>query len=209
MELEYKITNNDLNETINTILTNKLEISSRLLAKLIKNKSIYLNNKICDTRTKAFLNDILKVDFNNKEDNSNIIPTKMDLEIIYEDDWMIVINKPSGIPIHPSRMHYEDSLSNGIKYYFDLINLHKKIRCVNRLDLDTSGIVIFAKCEYIQQCFIRQMLNNTFKKEYLCLVDGILENKTGTISIPIGRKIGSIIERCVDEVNRKNCYYKL
>ena len=199
MEIKYKIKKTDTKETINTILTNKLNISTRLLAKLIKSKSIYLNNQICDTRNKPSYADILTVNLNQKEDNSNIISTKMDLNILYEDEWMLVINKPAGIPIHPSRMHYTDSLSNGIKFYFDLIGLSKKIRPINRLDIETSGIVIFAKCEYIQEAFIKQMNSNTFKKEYLCLVDGILDNKKSTINLKIGRKPGSIIERCINE----------
>lgn len=76
------------------------------------------------------------IDF--EEDNSNIVPTKMDLQIVYEDDAFIVINKPSNIPVHPSMLHYENSLSNGVRYYFDAIGLKKKIRPVNRLDKDTS-----------------------------------------------------------------------
>lgn len=98
------------------------------------------------------------IDF--EEDNSNIVSTKMDLNIIYEDDSYIVINKPSNTPVHPSMMHYENSLSNGLKYYFEKIGLKKKIRPVNRLDKDTSGIVIFAKNEYIQECLIKQMKKN-------------------------------------------------
>ena len=76
------------------------------------------------------------IDF--EEDNSNIVPTKMDLQIVYEDDAFIVINKPSNIPVHPSILHYENSISNGVRYYFDTIGLKKKIRPVNRLDKDTS-----------------------------------------------------------------------
>ena len=110
-------------------------------------------------------------------------------------------NKSAGIPIHPSLLHFTDSLSNGIKYYFDEISLAKKIRPVNRLDLDTSGVVIFAKCEYIQECFINQMKNKEFQKEYICLVDGIIDIKEGTINLPISRKEGSIIERCIDKDN--------
>ena len=201
MELKYQIKTSDINQTINSILTNKLKISTRLLNKLINQKSIYLNGKVCDTRNKALENDILTIDLNCKEDNSNIVPTKMNLKIIYEDEWMLVVDKPAGMPIHPSRMHFTDSLSNGVKYYFDLINLSKKIRPINRLDLDTSGLVVFAKCEYIQESFIKQMDSNTFKKEYFCLVTGILENKKGTISFPISRKPGSIIERCIDNKN--------
>ncbi len=204
MELKYKIEESDINQTINTILTSKLKISTRLLNKLINQKNIYLNSVCCDTRNKPLKNDIITVNLDSKENNSNIVPTKMDLKIIYEDEWMLVVDKPSKIPIHPSRAHFTDSLSNGIRFYFDSIGLNKKIRPVNRLDLGTSGLVIFAKCEYIQECLIKQMVSNTFKKEYLCLVTGILENKKGTISFPISRKPGSIIERCVDIKNSNN-----
>ncbi len=207
MELKYNIQKNDINETINSILTSKLKISTRLLNKLIRQKNIYLNGKLCDTRNKALENDIITVNLDYEENNSNIVPTKMDLKIIYEDEWMLVVDKPAKIPIHPSRMHFTDSLSNRIKFYFDSIGLAKKIRPVNRLDIDTSGIVIFAKCEYIQECLIKQMISKTLKKEYLCLVTGILENKKGTIAFPICRKPGSIIERCVDikNLNSKPC----
>ena len=96
-------------------------------------------------------------------------------------------------------LHYENSLSNGIKYYFDKIGLKKKIRPVNRLDKDTSGIVIFAKNEYIQECLVKQMKKNVFSKEYLAICEGIFEKRSGTITAPIARKENSIIERCVKE----------
>lgn len=118
-----------------------------------------------------YINDIIEVDLNFIEDNSNIVPSKMDLDIIYEDEYILAINKPSGIAIHPSLRHFENSLSNGVKYYFDSINLHRKIRIVNRLDKNTSGVVIFAKNEYIQEILSLQMRNNIFEKEYI----GILE----------------------------------
>ena len=75
--------------------------------------------------------------------------------------------------------------------------MQKKIRPINRLDFNTSGIVIFAKCEYIQESLSKQMQQNIFYKEYLGFIDGFLENKKGSISLPIGRKSDSIIERCV------------
>ena len=197
MKLIYTVKNNELN--INQILQNELDISSRLLYKLIKNRKILLNDSTCDTRKLANIGDVLIVDFDYKEDNSNIVPTKMDLDIVFEDDWFLVINKPTGIAIHPSILHYSDSLCNGIRFYFDSIGLKKKIRPVNRLDLNTSGLVVFAKCEYIQECLISQMKNNLFKKEYLAFCNGIFENRTGTIDLPIARKDNSIIERCVSE----------
>lgn len=123
----------------------------------------------------------------------------MNLEIIYEDEAIIAINKASGIATHPSYMHFDNTLSNGVRFYFDVISLHKKIRPVNRLDLNTSGIVVFAKNEYVQENLIRQMAAGTLKKEYLAICDGIFEFKKGTINQPIARKDSSIIERCISE----------
>lgn len=145
MEIKYQITMQDKNnyENINSILKNELQISNRLLTKLIKKSSIMLNGSICDTRNSFEVNDILTINFNYSEDNSNIVPTKMDLDIIYEDEWLLIVNKPAGIAIHPSILHYNDSLSNGVKYYFDSIKLNKKIRPVNRLDSNTSRISCF------------------------------------------------------------------
>lgn len=201
MKLNYQIEKKHKQQTIHQILINELNVSTRLLSKLIKNQKILLNGNVCNTKNLVELGDILEINFDDTEDNSNIFPTQMNLDVIYEDEWFIVVNKPAGIPIHPSRLHYTDSLSNGIKFYFDSIRLAKKIRPVNRLDLDTSGLVIFAKCEYIQECFIRQMANKTFVKEYICMVKGFLEAKIGTIDLPIARKTGSIIERCIDKKN--------
>lgn len=197
MEINYTIKNDK--QTINQLLQSELKISSRLLFKLIKMHRILLNNEPCDTRNCAFSGDILTIDFNYEEDNSNIVPTELNLNIVFEDDWILVVNKPAGIAIHPSVLHYSDSLCNGIRFYFDKIGLKKKIRPVNRLDLNTSGLVVFAKCEYIQECLINQMKNNKFKKEYLAVCNGIFENKSGTINLPIARKDNSIIERCISE----------
>ena len=195
MILEYKVIDNK--KTINQIINEQFNLSSRLFYKLIKNKLVSLNSKPVDTRTIPVKGDIITIDLNYEEDNSNIVPTKMDLNIVYEDEGLLILDKPTGIAVHPSILHYNDSLSNGVKFYFDLINLHKKIRPVNRLDLDTSGLIVFAKNEYIQENLIRQMNNGSFKKEYLCLVEGVLDNLKGTISAPIARKENSIIERCV------------
>lgn len=196
MNLLYKV---ELNMNINDILTKKLEISTRLKNKLIKNKLIFLNGVFVDTRTVAHEGDILTIDLSYPEDNSNIVPHKMDLDIIYEDDYLLAINKPAGIAVHPSILHFDDSLANGVKYYFDTIGLKKKIRAINRIDLNTSGLVLFAKNEYIQECLIRQMNISSFEKIYLAIVLGTIKNKNGIINFPIARKENSIIERCVSE----------
>ena len=147
MELKYYVDKNNKYKNINEILSLEFNLSSKLQSKLIRNEKIHKNNNVVDTRNDISIGDTILVDLNMEEDNSNIVPTKMQLNIIYEDDWFLVLDKPSGIAVHPSYLHYDTSLSNGVKYYFDLIGLKKKIRPVNRLDFNTSGVVIFAKCE--------------------------------------------------------------
>ena len=202
MEIIYTVKEN--NKTIKQILKENLFISDKLLSFLKKNNLILCNNqKIINLNFLSKPNDIIKVDLNFEEDNSNIVPTKMDLNIIYEDEALLILNKPAGIPVHPSMLHYTNSLSNGVRYYFDSINLKKKIRPVNRLDRNTSGIVIFAKNQYIQECLIHQMQTKEFKKIYLAVVEGHLDKLEGTIDAPIARKENSIIERCVNENGEK------
>ena len=194
MELKY-VVNDEFN--IRQVLREKLGISIRLLTKLKKNKKIFLNNSsdiYLDMKVKN--NDIIKVLLDFDEDNTNIIPCKMDLDILYEDEYLIILNKPYNMPVHPSLNHYEDSLSNGLKYYFDKINLKRKIRPINRLDKDTSGIVMFAKNEYVQD---KIKIN---KKIYFAVVSGTLKG-SDIISKPISRKKDSIIERCINENGEK------
>lgn len=197
MKLTYTIQPNDNFFNVKELLKLKFQISDRLLDKLKKNKKIWLNSTptFVDSRLKPF--DIVEILIDFEEKSENIIPTQMDLNIIYEDEYYIVINKPSGIAIHPSILHYTDSLANGVKFYFEQKNIKKKIRPINRLDKDTSGIVIFAKNEYIQEFLVKEMKKNTFFKEYIAVCEGMFESKIGTINLPIGRKENSIIERCV------------
>ena len=197
MKLTYKIKENDSYNNIKELLKAYFKISDRLLLKLKKNNKIKLNDKETNINSPLSFGDIIEVLIDFEEDNSNIIPVKITLDIIYEDDAYLIVNKPAGIPIHPSMEHFTDSLSNGIKYYFDSIDLKKKIRAVNRLDKNTSGLVIFAKNEYIQECLIRQMKTENFYKEYIALCEGVFEKEKGFINAPIARKENSIIERCV------------
>ena len=199
MYLTHIVQKNENFDNIKELLKTKFQISDRLLLKLKNNNKILLNNKPANIKLPVNINDIITVLLDLEEDNSNIVPTKIDLNILYEDDCFLILNKPANMPIHPSMLHYENSLSNGVKYYFNTINLKKKIRPVNRLDKDTSGIVIFAKNEYVQECLIKQMQNNTFVKEYIAICDGVLNETSGTINKPISRKADSIIERCIDE----------
>ena len=197
MKLEYIVTKNTNHTIVKQVLKSEFYISDRLILKLKRANKIYINGLPTHINSNINLNDLVSVDINFEEETENIIPVKMNLDILYEDDSLLIINKPHNTPVHPSQNHFEDSLSNGVKYYFNSINLKRKIRPVNRLDKDTSGIVIFAKNEYIQECLIKQMKTNKFKKEYFALVDGIVCDKIQTVIAPIARKADSIIERCI------------
>ena len=198
MNLEYIVTNNKYKD-VNQILKQEFNISARLQHKLIREKHVLLNGKIIDTRSSIVLNDVITINLNFNEESENIISTQIPLNIIYEDECFIILNKPAGIAVHPSILHYTDSLANGVKFYFESIGLKRKIRPINRLDLNTSGIIIFAKNEYVQECLIKQMQNSTFQKYYIAFVEGTFTNKEGTINLPIARKENSIIERCISE----------
>lgn len=197
MKLSYINLNKYFN--VKEVLKAKFSMSDRLLLKLKKLDKIYLNGKVTSVNHPIVENDLIECHLDYDEDNSNIVPTKISINIIYEDEAYLVVNKPAGIPVHPSMDHYTDSLANGVIFYFNQIGLKKKIRPVNRLDKDTSGIVIFAKNEYIQECLIKQMKNKQFIKKYIAIVNGNLDNLEGIINAPIARKENSIIERCVSE----------
>ena len=144
MVLTKRINKDDNFSNLKELLKAFFNISDRLLLKLKKNNKILVNGKVANINSSLSPDDLVEVLLDFEEDNSNIIPVKMALNILYEDDALLIINKPAGIPVHPSMEHFTDSLSNGVRYYFDSINLKKKIRPVNRLDRNTSGIVIFA-----------------------------------------------------------------
>lgn len=209
MKLEFKVLDKKY-FNIKDVLKNHFEISERLLAKLKRNQKIFLNAEPTYVSSEISIGDLITVDLDFEEDNENIIPTEIHLEILFEDDCFLIVNKPFGIPVHPSILHFGDSLSNGIKYYYNSIGLNKKIRPINRLDKDTSGIVVFAKNEYVQEALIRQMKNNTFQKEYIAILTGFLEKESGIIDAAISRKEGSIIEREIN-LNGENAitHFKL
>ena len=194
MHYSYRIKSNDKFINVRDVLKSHFLVSTRLLNKLKKSSLIYLNtvpvtaNKpvlLQKSSSAIFVNNIpvtldspvlpgdkvsFSMDFD--EDSSNIIPVKMNLNIVYEDESFLIINKPANLAVHPTSYHFTDTLSNGVKYYFDSINLHKKIRIVNRLDRNTSGLVIIAKNEYVQEFLIRQMKTNSFIKKYIGIVEG-------------------------------------
>lgn len=194
MKLEYTVISNKYNN-IKEVLKGHFNISNRLLLKLKQNQKILKNDEPSNINSSIKENDKITVIIDFDENSDNIVPTQMPLEIVFEDECMLVLNKPAGLPVHPSILHFEDSLSNGVKAYFEKNQINCKIRPVNRLDKDTSGLVIFAKNQYIQECLIKQMETHEFQKSYLAFLAGNLEKNSGVINAPIARKENSIIER--------------
>lgn len=192
------------NKNLRSVLKDELNISSRLFNK-IKNKYVFVNGEHAIYYKDLNVNDVVEVDFSYDDDNYNNIVSNSDIkfEIVYEDDWLLIVNKGANLPVHPSLNHYDISLSNGIRAYFDKIGLNKTVRLVNRIDKDTTGLVVIAKCEYIQECLIKQMNDDSFIKEYIAITRGLVDS-SGVIDFPIARKDGSIIERCIDLVRGEN-----
>lgn len=138
LDLQYKIIDNKY-YNIKQILKEEFNISDRLLRRLKTSNKIFLNKvPIPPSYSNFNIGDIVSVDLDFEEEYDNIVPVKMDLNIIFEDNYLLVVNKLPNTPVHPSSNHFSDSLSNGVKFYFHSISLKRKIRIVNRLDKDTS-----------------------------------------------------------------------
>lgn len=144
MELKY-IVNNNKYQNIKEVIKSNFHISDRLLLKLKRNNKIFLNNAESNIYTPIQMGDTIIIDLNFNETSENIVPIKMNLEIIFEDETMLILNKTSNMPVHPSASHFDDSLSNGVQHYFLENNINTKIRPVNRLDKDTSRNCYFCK----------------------------------------------------------------
>lgn len=126
MILTYTVNNLSNYTNVRQVLKNEFNMSNRLVTKLKQNKSIYLNGKETYLDKLLSTDDVIKCVIDFEESSENIIPIKMDLKIIYEDDYLLAIDKPCNLPVHPSILHYTSSLSNGVKYYFDSIRLAQK-----------------------------------------------------------------------------------
>lgn len=141
--------------------------------------------------------DFLKIQIPEEASKEKIIPVEMNLKIIYEDEDILVINKDANVPVHPSIGNYENTLANGVAYYFAQKGQDFVYRCINRLDRDTTGALILAKNPYSAAVLSTQMKRREIRRTYLAIVEGI-PPKSGTIDAPVGRVDGSAITRQVD-----------
>lgn len=181
--LNYRIQEND--KTVKTILTENFNFSKRLSKKLELNDKIFLNGKPVKLNKSVFASDELSIEFDEEEDEYDAVDIPLD--IIYEDDNLLVINKQPYIVVHPTRSHQNNTIANGLAYYFKKNNINRKVRFVNRLDMNTSGIVIIAKNPYVHNQLGKQLKSNLVEKFYYALVEGIIEKHEGIINEPITR----------------------
>ena len=142
--------------------------------------------------------DILTVHIQENESSPNIPPVELPLSIIYEDEDILVVNKPAGMPIHPSMKNYYNSLANALAWYYQDQGKPFIFRCSNRLDRDTSGLTVISKHLVSASIMADMTKKRLVHREYLAIVKGDLTPPTGTITAPLSRKEGSIIERTVD-----------
>lgn len=142
--------------------------------------------------------DRLLVRIQETESSRNIPPVCAPLSVVYEDEDLIVINKPAGMPIHPSLNNYTNSLANALAWYYQQQGKPFIFRCCNRLDRDTSGLTVVAKHLVSGNILSTMTKKKEVRREYLAVVRGHIVPESGTISAPLARKGGTIIERVVD-----------
>lgn len=196
----YKIPIEFEGQTLLSYLKEK-EYSSPIITHLKRTQNgILLNGAWGRVRDILHEGDILTIQLIENESSENIVPTKLPLDIVYEDEDIMVINKSSDTPIHPSQGNYDNTLANAVAYYFQEKGEPFTYRCINRLDRDTTGLLILAKHMYSASILSNMVQNREIHREYLAIATGKVPSE-GTIIAPIGRVDGSTIERQVDEIN--------
>lgn len=193
----YQITENERGTTVLDFLRKK-GFSRHILSSMKADKeALTRNGQRIGGREQLLAGDYFRVRLLETVDSDGIVPVSMPLSILYEDEDILVINKPADMPVHPSIGNYTNTLANGVTAYLDAKGEHSPFRCINRLDRDTSGALILAKNAFSAAVLSTQMRNRQIRRTYLAVVEGITP-PNGTISAPISRVDDSVIERHVD-----------
>lgn len=192
--LNYTIQEKD--KSVKDILVEKLNFSRRLSRKLELKEGLYVNGKATKLSKRLSKGDVLSIEFDEDEDEYDAV--NIPIDIIYEDNDLLVVNKPPFMVVHPTKSHQNNTIANGVAYYFKEKNIKRKVRLVNRLDMNTSGIVIIAKHPYAHNELANQMKSNLVEKYYYAVVEGIVKEDKGIINEPIARLNPEDIIRVVD-----------
>ena len=209
--LEKKVSKEYEGVTIREFLKEDLGLSSRLIRRSAIEKRILVNKKEVRMRYIVHTGDLVQINLQSDE-SQNITPEKMDLDIVYEDEDILVINKKPYMVVHPTKTYQSGTLANGVLFYFKETNQNCIVRLVSRLDMNTSGLIIIAKNQFAHMALSKEMEENNLEKRYLAIVHGNLKEKEGTIDAPIyrpdGEEFGTM--RIVDERGQRSItHYKV
>ena len=196
--LEYKIGKEDAGLRVELFLRRRGFSRQNLVEIKRMPQSIMVNGVHYYMRQTLEEGDQLLVNISETECSEKIPPVEAPLDIIYEDEDIMVINKPADMPIHPSMNNYYNSLANALAYYFEQQGKPFIFRCSNRLDRDTSGLTIVSKHLVSASILADMVSKREVDREYLAISRGSVTPSQGTIDAPLGRKDGSIIERTID-----------
>lgn len=196
--INYEISESEAGLRVEQYLKRKGYSSQNLAAIKRMPKSILVNGVHYYMRQTLASSDRLTVHITETKCSEKIPPVKLPLDIIYEDEDIIVINKPAGMPIHPSLNNYYNTLANALAWYYQEQNKPFIFRCCNRLDRDTSGLTVVAKHLVSAGILSAMTGRREVHREYLAITAGHVTPESGTINAPLGRKSGTIIERTVD-----------
>ncbi len=203
--MEYKVTFEEINR-IDKYLINKLDLSRSKVQEMIKQELVLVNNKNIKSSYVLKENDIVNI-IGELCLETDAKPEKMDLDIIYEDDDVLVINKPSGMVVHPAAGHYTGTLVNGLLAHTNSLsgaNGDLRPGIVHRIDKDTSGLLLVAKNDKAHEFLASQLKDKTLSRTYIALVYGVINHETGTIDAPIGRDINDRKKMAVTDINSKD-----
>lgn len=191
---------------IDKYLMDKLDVSRSKIQKLIDNDNILVNDKKVKSSYILKSDDIINVNMD-MDDEVHIAPEDIPLDIVYEDEYLLVVNKPSGMVVHPAPGNYSNTLVNALMYHCNkLSGVNGSIRpgIVHRIDADTSGLLLVAKNDLVHNDLAKQIKEKTVKREYIALVHGIINEDSATIDAPIGRDVNNRKKMAVTADNSKD-----
>ena len=201
--IQYKIEEQHNGKCISMFLKEK-EYSRAVIIELKKTKTgIQKNGTWAGVNEILNTGDILEICLTEQGSSENIVSRELQLDILYEDEDILVVNKPYDTPIHPSVNNYNNTLANGVVHYYQQQNKPYIFRCINRLDRDTTGVTILAKNLISASILSKRMKERGLSRTYVAFVEGITKEE-GTIDRPIGREEGTIIKRKIDEKEGKH-----
>lgn len=189
---------------IDKYLTEKTDLSRSKIQKLIDEGKILVNGNEVSSNYKVKLNDKIEIKEEDMDFSIDIVKENIPLDIVYEDEYLLVINKKSGMVTHPAPGNYTGTLVNALLYKFDLEGDPIRPGIVHRLDKDTSGLMVVAKNEKVHDLLASMIKDKKVERHYLALVEGVIPHETGTIDAPIGRDIYNRQKMAVTDVNGKD-----